>query len=477
MKKNRIISLVLTVCMLLASFACQNNDGNAKTDSNASSVSGSESSAAPSADRNAVAVKLGDIEITAGEIEDNYNGYMQMMSYYGMSAPTDDASIDEYVQMIIEELISQQLPLWKATESGIKLSDEELKQVDLDAHNDTDAEYADLLLSYAAYFAEASNAESVSDLTEDQKATALEALNADIREYYNDSTTDLDVYLSDAYDNYYKQHLTTAYSDKLRSQSDETISVDDATVEKWYADTLAEQKELFDSDPSSYRTHHDSLALDDSIGPLLYVPEGLALVKLITLTPEGETPASFTENTKKMADLESEYGKLALTGGDPERMTQITDEYSALSAENKKVEDEFFAQVRSSAEAAYNRLVSGESFDTVATEATGAAPIVHVIWYAGEDYNFTSAVRDSVAAMKEDTFSEVLFDGKSYYIVYLVGKLTPGAVDRAPIAEAISAAAAVESRDAAWEKMLAAWKEEALKAATFYKDAYAYVGR
>lgn len=469
-----IISFILAFC-LLGVFGCQSNV-EASSDSSVSASSEPTTAPAVQTDRNAVAVKLDDIEITAGEIEDNYNSYMELLSYYGMNAPTDDASISEYVQMIVEDLITQQLPLWKAKQLGIELTPEELQKVDTDAHNDADAEYSDLVLSYASHFTDAGTVDSVSALTEEQLAKTLEAINADVQAYYNDTTSDIDVYISDAYDSYYKEYLINAYADKLRAQNDVTISVDDETIESWYSDTFKSQKELFDSDPTQYRMHHDSLALDNSVDPLLYVPEGMALIKLITLTPESEIPESITSNTEKMHELEAEYGKLALNGGEQEQLDTIAAEYSALSAESQKAEAEFFEKEKALAAKAHDRLLAGEEFDTVATDTTGSAPIAHLIWYAGEDINFSSTVRTAVSTMEEGTFSEVLFDGESYYIVYLVGHLAAGAVDRAPIAEAISAAAAIETRDAAWEELTAAWEEEALNAAEFNREAYAYVG-
>ena len=469
----RIFALLAALLLALSVFGCQS-----ETVASSSAEPAPEETSAPvvKGDRSAIAVKLDNIEITAGQLEDNYNSYMQMLSYYGMSAPTDEASIHEYVQMIAEDLIVQQLPLWKAQQLGMELTEEEKKEIDVEAHTQADAEYKDLVLSYASYFTDAGDISDVAALTEKQLADTLEALNADIREYYGNETADIDVYVSDMYDMYTKELTVNLYADKLRAESDGTISVDDETVEAWYNDAFAQQKESFDSDPTMYRSQRDSLEADSTTDPLLYVPEGLALIELITLTPEGTIPDGYYENQQKLLNLEAEYGKIALAGGDEARLEQIKTEYAALAAENEVIGAEYFAAEKLAAEAAYERLSSGEEFDKVATDATGAAPIVHLIWYAGDDYNFSTTVREAVSSMEEGTFSNVLFDGDSYYIVYLVGHLNAGAVDRASIAEAISAAAARETRDAAWEELTAAWEKEALAAAVFNKEAYAWVG-
>lgn len=474
----RAFSLALAVLMLLLASGCQSDTAAASAAPSSSSAAATESdSAATKGDRSAVAIRLGDIEITAGELEDNYNSYMQMLSYYGMSAPTDEASISEYIQMIAEDLIVQQLPLWKAQQLGMELTEEEKKEIDEQAHAEADAEYSDLVLSYAAYFTDAGNVESVSALTEAQLAETLEALNADIQEYYGDETSDIDVYISDVYDMYTKELTVNTYADRLRAENDKGITVDDDTVEAWYVNAFTEQKDLFDSDPTMYRSQRDILTSDSTGDPLLYVPEGLALIELIILTPEGTVPETVSKNQSDLLALEAEYGKIALADGDEARLDEIRKQYDTLKAETEVTEAEFFAAEKLAAESAYERLTSGEEFDKVAEEVTGAAPVVHLIWYAGEDYNFAEIVRKAVSSMEEGTFSEVLFDGSSYYIVYLVGHLTAGAVDRASIAEAISAAAAVETRDAAWEDLTGAWETEALAAAEYFPEAYAWVGR
>lgn len=473
----RILSLSVAVLMLLLAFGCGSEAQASAPAAEPTSVPEESAASVPTGDRSAIAIKLGDIEITAGELEDNYNSYMQMLSYYGMTAPTDEASINEYVQMIAEDLISQQLPLWKAQQLGMELTEDEKKKIDEQAHAEADAEYNDLVLSYASYFTDAGSVEDVSALTEEQLSAAIEALNADIREYYGNETADIDVYISDMYDMYTKEYTVNTFADRLRAENVDSISVDGDAVEAWYTDAFARQKELFDSDPTMYRSQRDSLAEDSSEEPLLYVPEGLALIKLITLTPEGEIPETFSKNQQDLLALEAEYGKTALTGGDEASLQEIEKKYAALKAETDLAEAEFFSVEKLAAESAYERLKNGEEFDTVATDATGTAPIVHLIWYAGEDYNFADTVRSAVSSMEEGTYSDVLFDGNSYYIVYLVGHLTAGAVDRASIAESISSAAAVETRDAAWEELTKTWEQEALAAAEFFPDTYAWVGR
>ena len=470
----RFAGILLSILLLASSFGCLVKD--TKDEASQPSSGGSSSSSGtvadlPAHDHDAVAHRFpGECDV----FEDGYNGYIQFLAYYGMGAPTDDATIDEYVQTTIEELLSFKLPLWKAKEQGIELTAEELAEVDVKAHNDADAEYNDLVVSYANYYTDSGEAEKVSDLTAQQLADALVYLNADVRNYYGDDSVDIDFYVSDAYDNYYQNYLVEAYSAKLRELSDASVVLDDETLENWYFSALANQKELFDGDATLYRTYREESASGLETSPLLYVPENLAAVQIVTLTPEGTTPPEIAENLSKMTVLEAEYGKLALAGGEESRMDEIREEYADLQETNKKLTDEFFAKEYARIKEMKTRLDSGEEYDAVA--ADDASFLQEQILCYKLDFAYPTVITDAVSKLNDGETSDILFDGTSYYLVHLVGKLAPGNADRSLIEEAIRNAASAEKRDAAWEELVASWEEEAYASAVYYRDAYAYIG-
>lgn len=477
-KKIRFAGVLLSAMLLISSLGCLVQD-TAQTEpaeptSDASPASSGSVASLPSYDRDAVAVTLGDVEITAGEIEDGYSSYLQLLSYYGMAAPTDDATINEYVQMIVEDLLSAKLPLWKAREQGIELSTEELAAVDVSAHNQADAEYNDLVLSYAAYYTDAGEVENITDLTEQQLADTLVYLNADIKDFYEDDDADIDFYVSDAYDNYYQNALVEAYSAKLKEISDASVVLDQDALEEWYESALADQKELFENDATLYRTHREDYASGLETVPPLYIPQNLAVVQVITLTPEGQVPSEITENLSKMTTLEAEYGNIVLSGGDESRLNEIKEEYAALQESNQKMKDEYFGKEYAHIQEMKERLDAGEDYSSVASE--NASFLQEQILCYVLDYAYPTVVTDAVAKLNDGDTSGILFDGSSYYLVHLVGKLTPGSTDREPIEDALRNAASTEQRDAAWEEQLSAWEEEALAAAVYHPDAYAYVG-
>ena len=476
----RTLTAVLLAVLMLGSIGCLVNNtasttDSTKTEANADAPAGAVDTTETKADRSAVAIKLGDIEITAGEIEDNYASYVQMMSYYGMTAPTDREGIDEILDMIIEDLIAQRVPLWKAKQLGVELTEDELNAIDAEAHNQADAEYTDLVLSYASYYTDAGEVTDISALTEEQLTDTLYYLNLDVQSFYNDSMADIDVYVADAYDHYKEEGTISAYADKLRAQSDAEVTADEAAVEAWYETNYADQKEQFDTDPTMYRDMRENILLGTDTTPLLYVPEGLAIAKVIAFTPDGDAPEALAENEAQLKSYEAEYGALALNGGDEARMAEIMSAYAALKTETDALADEYSGKAKAAAEAAYARLQSGEDFDTVGKDSETYAGD-RVYWYAGEDPDLAATVREAIAALDEGAYSAVLTDGESYYLVQLVGRLAAGPADRLPIEEAILAAAKQEAQETAWNEQLDVWKQEALNAAERFKDTYAYVG-
>lgn len=480
----RVLSLVLAAAMLLTSVGClvkSDTDEKSSIASNETATvadsparSTSESSDTPR-DYDAVAVTLGDLTITAGDVENVYNSYIQMFSYYGMEAPTDDETIDEYVQMAIEALLADKVYEWKAKELGVTLTEDDLAEVDANAHYAADDEYTSLVLSYAEYYTDAGSVEAISDLTDEQLEETLNYLNWDVQEFYGDASADIDVYVSEAYENYYKMYLSEAYQNKLREKYDAELTEID--VDAWYEAELEDQKAELDSDPTIYRTYREDLALGYSTTPILYVPEGIAIVKVIAVSPDGEAPEEIAALEAELAQLEAEYGRLALNDGDEAELEQIRSDYGKQVAALNLLKDSHFGSAQQQAEALHARLDAGEDFDAVAASVNEAFTEEQVLYLTDTDYAFPDAVRNAAAALEDGAYTAVVQDGDTYYIVKLVGRLTPGAVDREPIADEIYAVARESAQNQAWNDLVLAWEDEAFASAVYNKEAYAFVGR
>ena len=165
----------------------------------------------------AVAVELGSIRITAGEIEESYNYYISMLeSYYGVEV-TDDESILEYREMAITDLIHYYMPQWKAEQLGVTLTVEEEAEIARSASEQTEQLRSDLICEYAYYYGGTEEqVDDVSLLTEEQYNLAMEQINAELTEYFYAGYT-LEDYLSEQYANSIDDSRTTKLIEKLES--------------------------------------------------------------------------------------------------------------------------------------------------------------------------------------------------------------------------------------------------------------------
>ena len=83
---KKALSLLVAAAMLLSLAACAD-----KTAGTAAPAASTDTSASAGINRDAVAVRVGDRDITAGEIADMYTQYVSMYQAYGMAAPTASA--------------------------------------------------------------------------------------------------------------------------------------------------------------------------------------------------------------------------------------------------------------------------------------------------------------------------------------------------------------------------------------------------
>ena len=479
MKRNNKWIALLTAALMALSFAgCLVPE--AKTpEANASASATDAAPAAPvdtaSYDREAIAVELGDIKITAGEIEDSYNYYVSMLqSYYGVEI-TDDASIKEYRDMAINDLIHYYMPQWKAAELGVKLTAEEEAEIKADVNAQIDELRTGLICEYAHEYGGAEEVyDDVSKLTAEELDGAMTEINLELSQYFREGYT-LEDYLAEQQKSLIADMRTSAISDKLREASMGDYSVSDEAVETWYADTLEAQKTAYDADPSAYRDAVEDYASGNSTVPVLYAPEGMLRVQIIEIAPEAERDIKIDTNRSRMAELEAEYGKLALNNGEAERMAEILQEYALLKTENDALEEAFIGEARAKINKAYEALEEETPFEEVMKQYNAEGAAAETLLCADGDERY-GELCDFAAELLEGTYSEPILIDDVYYIVKLIGKQPAGVIDRNEIADAIRAAAAADSEDAEWNALYEEWETEAETAAIRHEDAYAAIG-
>lgn len=475
MKQTKLFALLLALLMTLSFAGCLVKEDEQATDAAPQDVQPTASVDTADYNPDAVAVELGSIRITAGEIEESYNYYISMLeSYYGVEV-TDEESILEYREMAITDLIHYYMPQWKAEQLGVTLTVEEEAEIAKSASEQTEQLRSDLICEYAYYYGGTEEqVDDVSLLTEEQYNLAMEQINAELTEYFYAGYT-LEDYLSEQYANSIDDSRKTKLIEKLEAVSAADFTVSDEQIEDWYLDTLEAQKTSFDADPSAYRDQVEDFAAGLSNYPALYVPEGYLRVQLIEIAPEAERDLKIETNRAEMAELEAEYGRLALNDEDAERQAEILARYAELKAENETLEEAFLGEARTRINKAYEALEEETPFEDVmkAYNVDGSTESTLLLLEDDARYGELSTYAAELIA---DTYSEPLLINDVYYIVKLVETVPSGAVERATIADAIRAAAASQAQEDTWNDLYDAWEAEAEAAAVRHEDAYAAIG-
>lgn len=481
MKMKQWIALLLSSLLLLGTVACLVPEEQKDPDTQDPTVDVADTS--DELDPEAIAVELGNVKITVGELNDTYHYYLDMLAnYYGQSIPTDDASIAEYVNLSIKDLVYYYLPEWQADVQGIELTEEEEAR----AIADTDAQIQyieqDYLCYYAYYYGGAADYyDDVALLTDEQIDAALTQINMEIAEVYGEGF-DFDRYLDQQYENYLKDARLAMKTEKLRAISDAGVTVDDAAVAAWQEAKLAEQQELFASDPLAYREMRELFLNGESTEPLLSAPEGYAFVQVMRFEPEGEMDAAYSTNRTEMNALEAEYGKLVLNGENTARQAEIVTRYRELSEANAALEEAYSGAQAALAKDVHAKLAGGEDFAAL-MQANGGDAVTErmmsegeLMYLNGTDTMYPAEVTEAVKALEDGAYTEVICVDHVYYIVKRISAAPFGTLDTSAYADAMRAAALLAAQETAWEEQMKAWDEEAHTVAVFHEEAYAKIG-
>ena len=479
MKTKKLLALLLAAAMTLSLAGCLVPDKDTETET-AAPTAGSNPNPTANVDTTfydseAAAIELGDIVITAGEIEESYSYYINMLqSYYGVDI-SDDESIREYREMAITDLIHYYVPQWKANELGITLTAEEEAEIENEIAATINDLRTDLICEYAYYYGGAAEIYTdVSFLSEEELAGAMEEIDAELSEYYRPGYT-LEEYLADQQKSQVSDARIVKLTEKLRLTNGLNFTVNDEQIEAWYTETLASQQEEFDQDRMLYRDTVTAFLSGDSTVPALYMPEGVLRVQIIEIAPDSARDIKIDMNREEMAALEAEYGKLVLNGEDVARQEEILARYTELKADNDLLEEAFIGDARTKINKAYEALEEETAFEDVMKLYNAEGSTAETILFAEGDAIY-GELCNYAAELLVGTYSEPILIDDVYYIVKLLEKPASGAVDRATIADAIHTAAADATMEADWDTLYAEWESEAERVAIRHEDAYAAIG-
>ena len=418
-------------------------------------------------DRDATAATVGDEVITVGEVEDAYDEYVQMYSYYGQPAPTEDADIETVQDTIVEMLVKTQIIQVKAKENGCdKLTEEQEAELE-----QTVADEEANLINY--YLEEGSDAND-----EKARESAIALINADLVSYGWDMG--FEEYLEYIRD-YYRESYATQNLEKLVKDGAE---VSEEEVQAYY-DNLLEDQTVTMEDPAQYLSGE----MDYEMGAgdiVVVVPENYARIKVLTVQPEGAIDESYESIRAEMTSLEAEYGKLVLSGSeDKDRIAEIEKDYADRKASADVMQEEYISEARAKIQDAYEKLQGGSSFDEVFAEYNEdtvytAYPEIgekgYLILLTDEDGYWSEIIRDTASGLNAGEYSEIISEEDAYHIVYMVGEETPGQKQLEDIREAVTKLALAEKQEEVWQTTQDEWTADR-SIVTLYPDAYRPVGK
>ena len=472
--QKRLIAFLTAALLLLPLTGClvpKETDKTADPTTSSGSVAAPDSTGdSPSAalDGDAIAIELGDIKITAQELSDTFDQYVSYFSYgYG----TDHDTLNQFMSMTEEYLVEYYVPEWKANELGLALTAEQEETCVTAAQTEVDEE-RDMLLCY--YGDPEGLVEDVSELTDEQRESAIESINEELAMYFGEGYT-FDDYLSTRYESALKDARMNELSSLLEGHFAAENPVDKAAIDEWYEKTLAEQKETFAEDPATYLEYQNGVALvDDPI--CLYAPKEAARIEVIHILTDDNDTEELDKTRSAIEALEAEYGALALRGENEERQAEIVTEYAKLKETLDTLEAQHSAGAKETVDKAYADLLGGMSFAdamehyNVHYDEDGGR-FEWVIYLDGSEPEYPAyaeiAGKLTVGAYSEPT----LVDG-DYCIVRLVEILPEGVIDRESIEDDIVSTAEYEIRRDTWQAQQDAWLEEAKAAAVYHRETY-----
>ena len=455
---KKIVAAALCLMMLLGLQACSQT-AQAPAEDTAAPVS--------SIDRDAVAMKVGDVTITAGEVEDSYNEYIEMMTYYGYQAPTSDEDIETIQDTVLKTLAETAVVKYMVKEKGAdQLTDEQKAIVEKAVQEEVN--------NLHSYYLE--DGEDISDEAVLQKVK--DAIAADLEAY--EMNMDYDGYIETIRE--YQMEAMEEENLKAAVQADVVVTEEDARA--YYDELLADQKATTE-EPGAYLGSEMDYEMYGG-DPVLVVPENYARIKVLTINPEGTIDEAYQGLKDQMKELEAEYGNLVLSGSDnKERVAEIEKAYAELKTSTETMREEFFGTVKETAEVAYGELQSGKSFDEVFAEYNTDSsykdyPTImekgRLILLSEDDGTWDEATRETVNNLKNGEYSEIIEGDNGFSIIYRVSDEPAGEKSFDDVKDVIVKLTTDDEKEKAWETQKTAWLEDT-SLVTYYPETYQSIGK
>lgn len=475
MNLKKMIALLLALVMTAALCACASGDA-----ASVGIIGGADgptsilvADKAAAIDRDAVAVTVGNREITVGEVADMYDNmiyqYETYGSYYGVSVPTADADIETLQDEVVAMLVEQEMLLYMAEQLGCaELSAEQEEELAATVQEEID--------SVISYYQQ--NVTIDSEDAEELRAAAIELINQALLD--GGWGMDFDGYCAEMEQSYRESYHMQNLEEKIKAEA----SIEEADAQSYYDLLLTEHRELVATDALNYIDGQESYEMNGG-EPMLVVPEGYVRVKVLTVEPKEALDAEYDTLITEMEALEAEYGKLALTKTDAARQNEIKTAYAEKKTASDTMWEAYVAESRKKAEEAYEKLCGGESFDSVFaaygedvtyTEYPVFGEKGCLMYTTQDDGMWDEAIRTAAAGLKVGEYSKIIEIEGSYHIVYVVSEEVAGEIAYEDVKDEMHTLALEQRQATRWEEAQEGWMEQE-GVVTYHQDTYRAIGK
>lgn len=349
-----------------------------------------------------VVAKVGDVEITRAQVEEEYNVILASYASYGLDvSDIDEETEQSFKEQILTDMVNYEVLLQKAPEDlGVEaLTEEELKQID----DDIEA----TLKSYEEYLTQNATGD-----TDEEKQSYVEEAMAQLKE-------------SMGYDSgvMRNQTIRSTYISKVQDAIKEGYTPTDDEIQTKYDSMLEEQKAAVTEDMSNFSDYSGS---DSQV----YIPAGVHYVQnlLIEIPEDTRTEISAIEDeTEKQERTDEELAKIK------DEADKVLKEAKADGADFAKLIDEYSAD-------------SGSKTEPTRTEG-------YAVWADNTTYvqEFTDA---AMALEKEGEISGLVATEFGYHILRLVKVTEEGAVPLEDVSDTIKETLIEEHTDSEYNSKL-----------------------
>lgn len=415
-------------------------------------------------DLTAVVATVGEETITLGEVKTLFDSYVEYFSYYGYDVTSDEETLHQFQDDLVNQLVEEKLVAFKAKQLGYdKLSDEQ--QTELDARVEEE------LAAMADYYREQAQEEYAADNTIDVDARTQELILEEAAYKMSKDGATFEEYAA-----YIQEDLLGVYLAELVKEGElGEVSVTAEVVESAYQTQLSSDTAAYGEDPASYLVAQETYESTLQGLPVLYVPEGYSRVYDIFIPFEASLPEEYDTNEQTMKTLKAEYQELSFADAvagktdNAARMAQILTEYAALKSANDAFFVEYEAAAKVKIDDLYAQLQSGADFKELMLANTQNEGFIDNELFANNGMLITTkyetddawgdATKEAFNALAVGEYSAPVAGSDGYHIIFYIGDEPAGArANEGDVHSAIEAQALASAIDTEWTALLEEWK-------------------